>query len=122
MYTPSQTSSYRSRPDASRSAFSRSSTEGSNTTIAIHTPQSCPRQLQFLRPHGHDRERAGRVRLEVLIDLLHRHRVDRRLDLFQRADAAADEVVVGDGAGAGAGGLALHDGAGLEAGLGAIKL
>src|SRR3954469_22149276 len=79
------------------------------------------RQLQFLRPHDDDRERPGLVGFQVRVDLLHRDAVDGVLDLVQRADAAADEEVVGDGAGAGAGAFALHDGAGLEAGLGAVE-
>src|SRR5215218_8939742 len=100
MYTPSQTSSYRSAPEAWRSSFSRSSTIGSKTRTAMAVFRL--RELQFFRPH--------------------RHGVDRVLDFFQRADAAADEIVVGDGAGAGAGGFALHDRAGLEARLGAVEL
>src|SRR4051812_21545813 len=97
---PSHTSSYRSSPVSARSALSRSSTYESRTIIAIAVLPSL-RQLQFLRPHDHDREWPGLVRLQVLVHLLHRHRVDGVLDLVEGADAAANEEVVGDGAGAG---------------------
>src|SRR5688500_1280248 len=101
MYVPSQTSSKRSPPEAARSALSRSSSVESSTMRAMTT--SAPlrgRQLQFLRPDRHDRERPRLVLLQISVNAVERDAVDRVLDFVQRADAAAHEEVVRDRAGA----------------------
>src|SRR5947207_3637210 len=64
------------------------------------------RDLQFFRPHDHDRERAGTVALEIRVDAIDVDGFDRGDQLVERADSATHEIVVRDRPGAGAGGFA----------------
>lgn len=76
-------------------------------------------QFQFLGADGDDGEGAGLVGGEVGVYFFHGDGVDGGFNFVEGSDSAADEEVVGDGAGAGAGAFAGHDGAGFDAGLGA---
>src|SRR5665213_4242496 len=98
-----------------------------NTTLRTGNPWPHPRrhtlgQFQRLGPHRHNRKRPRLVRFQVRVHLFHGHRINGVLDFLKRAESAAHEIIVGDRAGPGAGGLALHDRAGLQACLGPFEL
>ena len=53
-------------------------------------------RLQLFRPHRHDRKRPGQVRSKIFIHLVNRQPIDFLLDLIQRADSAAHEIIMRD--------------------------
>src|ERR1700722_1999042 len=78
--------------------------------------------LQFLGADHDDGDVGGDASLEVVVDALDGDLVDGGGDFLKGAGAAEEEIILGEAAGAAAGGFGFDDGAGLEADAGAFDL